>query len=89
MSKMNSNIAATPVTKGSDGADWLRFLQDTGEVTRRVDGTLDRQDPGWNQEAVSLSAAPAKQPAKQRAATAAARGRGAKAGKLFTARRES
>ncbi len=91
MTKRDSSIANTTVTKGTDGVEWLRFLQDPGEAARRPDGNLGRLEPNWNQGVVSLSAVPAKKPTKQQAATAAsaARSRGAKAGKFFSARRES
>ena len=92
MTKRDSSIANTTVTKGTDGVEWLRFLQDPGEAARRPDGNLGRaEEPDRNQGAVSLSAVPAKQPTKRRAATAAsaARSRGANAGKFFSARRES
>ncbi len=93
MTKRDSNIANTTATKGTDGAEWLKFLQnDPGEAARRPDGNLGRaEEPDRNQGAVSLSAVPAKQPTKRRAATAAsaARSRGANAGKFFSARRES
>ena len=91
MTKRDSSIDNTTVTKGTDGVEWLRLLPDTGEAAPRPDGNLDRLEPGWNQSVVSLSAVPAKQPTKRRAATAAsaARSRGAKAGKFFSARRES
>ena len=92
MTKRDSSITSTTVTKGTDGAEWLKFLQDDpGEAARRPDGNVGRPEPDWNQGAVSLSAAPAKQPTKQRAATAAsaARSNGAKAEKFFSARRKS
>ena len=91
MTKRDASIANTTATKGTDGVEWLRLLADTGEAARRPDGNLDRPEPDWNQRAVSLSAVPAKQPTKRRAATAAsaARSSGAKGGKFFSARRES
>ena len=92
MTKRDSSIANTTVTKGTDGVEWLKFLQDDpGEAARRPDGNPGQPEPDVNQEAVSLSAAPAKQPTKQRAATAgsAARSNGAKGEKFFSARRES
>ncbi len=88
MTKRDSSIANTTATKGTDGVEWLRFLQDPGEAARRPDGNLSRLEPNWNQAVVSLSAVPAKKPTKQQAATAA-QSRGAKAGKFFSARRES
>ena len=91
MTKRDPSIANTRATKGTDGVEWLRLLPDTGEAARRPDDNLGRPEPDWNQGAVSLSAVPAKQPTKRRAATAAsaARSSGAKAGKFFSARRES
>ena len=91
MTKRDSSIANTTVTKGTDGVEWLRFLQDPGEAARRPDGNPGQPEPDWNQGAESLSAAPAKQPTQHRAATAAsaARSRGAKAGEFFSVRRES
>ena len=91
MTKRDSSIANTTVTKGTDGVEWLRFLQDPGEAARRADGENGGLAPDRNQQPVSLSAAPAEQPARQQAATAssAARSRGAVAGKVFSARRKS
>ncbi len=40
MTKRDSSIANTTVTKGTDGVEWLRFLQDPGEAARRPDGNL-------------------------------------------------
>ena len=92
MTKRDPSIASTTAPKGTDGDEWLRLLPDTGEAARRPDGNLGRpEELDRNQGVVSLSAVPAKQPTKRRAATAAsaARSRGAKAGKFFSARRES
>ena len=92
MTKRDSSIANTAAAKGTDGVEWLRFLQHTGEGSRSSDGQLGQpEEPDPNQGAVSLSAMPAEKPAKRRAATAAsaARSSGAKAGKFFSARRES
>ena len=92
MTKRNSSIANTTATKGTDGVEWLKFLQDDpGEAARRPGGGPGQPEPDWNQGAVSLSAAAVKQPTKQRAATAAsaARSNGAKGEKFFSARRES
>ena len=41
MTKRDSSIANTKMTKGTDGVEWLRLLQDTGEAARRADGNLD------------------------------------------------
>ncbi len=81
MTKRDSNIAGSAVSKGTEGAEWLRFLQDAGKTARRPDGNLDRREPDWNQGLASLSP-PAEPQAKQQAASAAsaARSRGAKAG---------
>ncbi len=92
MTKRDSSIANTTVTKGTDGAEWLRFLQHTGEGSRRPDGLPGQAgEPDRNQGAVSLSAMPAEKPTKRRVATAAstAQSRGAKAGSFSSARRES
>ena len=92
MTKRDPSIANTTVTKGTDGVEWLKFLQDDpGEAARRPDGNPGQPEPDWNQGADSLSAAAVKQPTKQRAATAAsaARSNGAKGEKFFSARRES
>jgi hypothetical protein len=103
VNKRDSNIAASPVVKGTVGAKWLGFLQGAGEATgraflqgagedtRRAHDDADRADPDWSQAAASLPVAESAQPAKQHAATAGSgpRSRDAKAEKLFSAGRES
>ena len=91
MNKTDASIAGRVAAKGTDGTEWLKYLRGDVRAGRRADGENGALEPDRNQQPVSLSAAPAEQPARQQAATAAsaARSRGAGAGKAFSAKRKS